>query len=113
MNDIRLGLYDRVKKMMYIRGMLSKRKLSDSELIKAAIEELNIKAHNVLIVNEINDWLKKNDEVIVFEYNGFIDEEEEEYYGYHYYDIFIYQEVFLDRLKAMVNRIDTEVVFIN
>ncbi|EDK35280.1 hypothetical protein [Clostridium kluyveri] len=97
--------------MMDSRELFSKRKLADDELIRAAVKILKVETKDVLIVNEVNDWLKRDKQSIVFEYTGLLNEEDtDDYIGYYYYNIYFYKDEFLSRLKQLEKEFNTEVI---
>ncbi|MCH3962985.1 MAG: hypothetical protein LKE46_01805 [Clostridium sp.] len=96
---------------MDTRELFSKRKLTDDELIRAAVKVLKVETKDVLIVNEVNDWLKRDKQSVVFEYTGFLDKEDtDDYIGYYYYSIYFYKDKFLGKLKQLEKEFNTEVI---
>lgn len=64
--------------------LFSKSKINITDLI----EKVGFDTNRVLIINDVNDWIKKENEDMVIEYNGMLSEEDhEKYAGYYYYQI--------------------------
>lgn len=89
-------------------NLYTKDKIDKGELIK----KLNITKNDILFVENIDDWLKRKNEKIVIEYNGILDDEEgEEYAGFHYYDVSLYEKNLKQKFEELNNKnfvVDTE-----
>lgn len=71
-------------------------------------EYLNVNASNILLVIKADDWINRTKENIVIENKGLL-EEDDEYQGYIYY----YVNLFEDGLKDRFNNIDDENIIID
>jgi len=100
---------------MNSREIFSKKKFDNNKLINAAVSSFGIDKEDILIVEESEEWLKRNDEHIIFEYKSFLDnnEDDQEYYGYHYYDIFFDKDGVLERLKDLQKELGSNVIVIS
>lgn len=96
---------------MEISCLFSKEKIDRNELIRAISNTLNYKENEILIVEESDYWLKRENMPIAIEYNGFLDEEDdEEYFGYHYYDIWYEDIKVKEKLKNLEKEFSIEVI---
>lgn len=93
------------------REIFSPRLLNDDDMINAAINGLNVNKENVLIIRTPDEWEKRNNETVVFESVGLLDEgDTEEYIGYYYYNIYLYEDNLLGKLKNLEKEFDTKVI---
>lgn len=76
--------------------------------IKRLAKYLNINVSNILLVIKADDWINRTKENIVIENKGVL-EEDDEYRGYIYY----YVNLFEDGLKDRFNNIDDENIIID
>lgn len=92
---------------MDTREIFSKSKFTDKQLINAAVNAFAVKEEDVLVVNKSDDWLKRNNRPIIFEFKAKLDSDDEEYPSYYYYDIFFDIPV-LERLRNLKKYLNTE-----
>lgn len=93
--------------------MFSKEKLRNEKIKSAVANTLGLAENDIHIVEESEDWIKRNNRPVVIEYNGFLDDEddkEEKYYGYHYYDIWYDNMNFEEKLVNLEKEFKTEVI---
>lgn len=93
--------------------MFTKSKLKIEEIKNTTAKVLGIEESDICLVEEIDDWAERDNQPIVIEYNGFLDEEddkEDDYYGYHYYDIWYDNKKFEEKLKELEKAFSTEVI---
>lgn len=77
-------------------NIFSKEKININELIS----ELGIENSDVFFINKTEEWANKKNENLVIEYRGLLDEEDsEEYPGYHYYDVTIFNSILKEKFK--------------
>ncbi|WP_446897441.1 hypothetical protein ACSVC9_10485 [Clostridium sp. LBM24168] len=89
-------------------NLYTKDKIDRDELI----EKLDIAKDDILFVESTDDWLKRKNEKIVIEYNGILDDEEDEgYNGFHYYDVSLYRKNLKQKFEKLNDKnfvVDTE-----
>ena len=56
------------------------------------INKLGLNIKDVLFVNQANDWLKRKKENVVIEYNGVLGDDDDEYPGFYYYSVSIFEK---------------------
>lgn len=96
---------------MISREIYTKNKFKDNELIDAITKTLNIGKEEVLIIKNSNGWLKKENQSVVVEYNGLLDDEDtDQYIGYYYYDIWFDNDKNINLLKTLENNLGDGVV---
>lgn len=84
--------------MIDVISVFSKEKLD----INTLILDLELNKDEVLTIDDDSDWINKNKETLVIKYNGYLDEEDDDQYvGYHYYDIFYEKEEYLNKFKNL------------
>lgn len=91
------------------REIFAKDKLSKEVIIEAAEMALDINKDDILFVLESEDWLKRDNKPVVIEYKGRL-EEDDEYPGCYYYDIFFSDNRVLDKLKEFNNALGDNVI---
>lgn len=79
--------------MKYGCNLYSKNKLSYEEVKKYISSAFNIDNNDILVVEDIEDWLKRYKEIVVLEYNGVLPEEDDEYPKYHFYQLWYENEM--------------------
>ncbi|WP_443660475.1 hypothetical protein [Clostridium algidicarnis] len=95
------------------REIFSKERVKEKDIIKAVKTVLDINKEDILFVLDSDDWLKRNNRPIVVEFKGILDEDDE-YPGYYYYDLFFADDSILKKLKEF-NKVlgDNVIVTIN
>lgn len=92
------------------RELFSKKKLTDQELIQAAIKTFKVNSEDVLIIHDIDGWLKRENHSIVFEDIGLLDKDDtDEHIGEYYYNIYFENDEVLDRLQNLKKEFNAEV----
>lgn len=87
---------------MQIRAMFSKEKLNDADIIQAVSKVFHTDKEDILIIENSSGWIDRNNQNFVIQYNGVIDDEEEdEYIGLHYYDINFEDEKYLEMMEQL------------
>lgn len=76
-------------------NIFSKEKLDLDKLIAA----LEIDRKDVFFINKTEEWANKGKQKLVIEYHGLLDENDDEYPGYHYYDVTIFNNAIKDKFK--------------
>ena len=77
-------------------NIFSKEKIDLDKLI----EVLEIDKKDVFFINKTEEWADKGKQNLVIEYRGLLDDEDnDEYPGYHYYDVTIFNNVIKDKFK--------------
>ncbi|MCM0648644.1 hypothetical protein NBE98_09685 [Clostridium swellfunianum] len=97
---------------MNSREIFSKTKFNNNQLTNVLSNTLEVVKDDILIVEESEDWLKRNGKPIVVEYKAFLDdkEEDDEYYGYHYYDLYLDDDRVLNKLKDLQKELGNDVI---
>lgn len=72
--------------------------------IKQVIQILGLDPNDVMYMEDVEDWLKKENESIVIEFNGLLDDEDDEYPGYYYYNITFFEYGIKDKFKKLANK---------
>lgn len=89
------------------REIFSKKRLTEKQLIRAAMNAFDVNEDDILIVNKSDDWLKRNNRNIIFEFKSKLDSDDEEYPDYYYYDIFFDIPV-LNKLKKLNKELEVD-----
>lgn len=76
-------------------NIFSKEKIDLDKLIAT----LGIDKKDVFFINKTEEWADKGKQNLVIEYHGLLDENDEEYPGYHYYDATIFNNAIKDKFK--------------
>ena len=92
---------------MQIVAAFSKKNLEESNIVKAITEIFDTHKGDILIIEDGNGWLKRDKQNFVIQYNGVIDDpEEDEYIGMHYYDINFEDESCLNSMNKLAEVLD-------
>lgn len=95
---------------MTSREIFSKTKFKDQQLISVAVEVFGIEEKDILVIHNSNGWLKKDKQVIIYEYKGLLDkEDDDEYCGYYYYDIF-FENRYFEKISDLQNKLGRDTV---
>ena len=94
--------------------MFSKDKLNNQEIKSVVANVLGVKEKDIHIVDQIDDWLNKEDnQLIVIQYSGYLNEDEnkeDKYYGYHYYNVWYEDSKVSEKLMKLETAFKTEVI---
>ncbi len=92
------------------REIFSKEKIDDNELVQAAIKTFKVNQEDILVIHDINEWLKKEKQSIIFEDIGLLNEDDtDEHVGEYYYNIYFEDQEVLNSLQDLKKEINTEV----
>lgn len=92
------------------RELFSKKKLTDEELIQATVKTFKVNSKDVLTIHDIDGWLKRENQSIVFEYIGLLDKEDtDEHIGEYYYNIYFENDEVLNSLQDLKKEFNAEV----
>lgn len=76
---------------------------SKNELnVKNLLDKVGINESDVLFMDRIEQWADKENQKMVIEYNGILDEEcTDDYIGYHYYNVTLFAEQLKQRFENL------------